>query len=581
MSRRAPGPVPNRWMHCPRKAADLIMGYFMAFKTPLSNSFDSLVPPECRFPPKMLFDLCKTKKIKFGLWIDLTNTTRFYDKEEVEDEGCKYIKLQCRGHGETPSKEQTNTFIQLVHNFITHHPLEKIAVHCTHGFNRTGFLIVSYLVEKMDMELELAIETFAKMRPPGIYKGDYLTELYSRYDDPADTPPPPTLPDWCFEDNDSEASQNNREEASSSNYGSSRRGVSQAKFMEGVPGVTLFTEQPKAFQVQKKVQVMCEWKKKGFPGCQPVSMDNNNITLLHQKPYRVSWKADGARYMMLIDGPDEIYCFDRDHNPFKVTGLTFPHRKDLRKHLKDTLLDGEMVIDKVNGEDIPRYLAYDIVKFEGQDVGKMPFYPTRLHCLENEIIKPRYMAMENGLINKASEPFSVRKKDFWEITQAASLLGEKFAKALSHEPDGLIFQPSKEPYSPGRCDEVLKWKPLNMNSVDFRLKIVKEEGAGIVSRKVGHLYVGHLDKPFSKMKYTKTLKDLDNKIIECTFEDNQWKFMRERTDKSFPNSFNTAKAVCGSISNPITKEKLLDYIERYRFDDDSEMMPPPARRIRR
>lgn len=103
-----------------------------------------------------------------------------------------------------------------------------------------------------------------------------------------------------------------------------------------------------------------------------------------------------------------------------------------------------MVIDKVNGENIPRYLAYDIIKFEGQDVGKMPFYPIRLHCIENEIIKPRIAAMENGYINKALEPFSVRKKDFWHITQAASLLGEKFAKALSHEPDGLIFQPAKE-----------------------------------------------------------------------------------------------------------------------------------------
>ena len=88
------------------------------------------------------------------------------------------------------------------------------------------------------------------------------------------------------------------------------------------------------------------------------------------------------------------------------------------------------------------------------------------------------MAMENGLINKTSEPFSVRKKDFWEITQATSLLGEKFARTLSHEPDGLIFQPAKEPYVAGRCDEVLKWKPLDMNSVDFRLKIVKEEGEG-------------------------------------------------------------------------------------------------------
>lgn len=56
--------------------------------------------------------------------------------------------------------------------------------------------------------------------------------------------------------------------------------------------------------------------------------------------------------------------------------------------------------------------------------------------------------------------------------------------------------------------------------------------------------MGQWDPPFAKMKYTKALKDLDNKIIECKFEDNQWKFMRERTDKSFPNSFTTAKGIC-------------------------------------
>lgn len=103
-----------------------------------------------------------------------------------------------------------------------------------------------------------------------------------------------------------------------------------------------------------------------------------------------------------------------------------------------------MVIDKVNGENIPRYLAYDIIKFEGQDVGQMEFFPTRLQCILNEIINPRYQAIETGLINKTLEPFSVRNKQFWHVTQATSLLGEKFAKSLSHEPDGLIFQPSKE-----------------------------------------------------------------------------------------------------------------------------------------
>ncbi|KAG5873922.1 hypothetical protein JTB14_030347 [Gonioctena quinquepunctata] len=592
--KKSPGPVPPRWLHCPRKSDNLIIGKFMALKTPLSSDFDDQVPPECRFPPKMLFDYCKSKKIKFGMWIDLTNTNRFYDKKEIEGYGCKYVKLSCRGHGETPSVEQTETFIQLVHKFISNYPLESIAVHCTHGFNRTGFLIVSYLVEKMDCSLEIALDMFAKSRPIGIYKKDYIDELYNRYDDIDEAPPAPQLPDWCVESDDTtggslddfdDGAQEMASTSSDNNHSAPKnkrnRNKNAPKFMEGVPGVHPFLEQPKAHELQKKVQVMCEWRSKGFPGSQPVSMDMSNMTLLHQKPYRVSWKADGMRYMLLIDGEDEVFFFDRDHNIFRVDGLRFVHRKDAQRHLKNTLLDGEMVIDKVNGEDIPRFLAYDIIVFETQKVGKMPFYPVRLQCLENEIIRPRYFAMENGFINKASEPFSVRKKDFWPITQAASLLGEKFAKTLSHEPDGLIFQPSKEPYTAGRCDDVLKWKPLDMNSVDFRLKIVKEEGEGIVSKKVCHLFVGQMTTCFAKMKYTKSLKDLDNKIVECKVEDNQWKFMRERTDKSFPNSYDTAVAVCGSITEPITKEKLLDYIKRFKFNDDSEMMPPPSKKIKR
>lgn len=39
---------------------------------------------------------------------------------------------------------------------------------------------------------------------------------------------------------------------------------------------------------------------------------------------------------------------------------------------------------------------------------------------------------------------------------------------------------------------------------------------------------------------TKELRELDNKIIECSWNGSQWQFMRQRTDKSFPNSYDTA-----------------------------------------
>ena len=49
-----------------------------------------------------------------------------------------------------------------------------------------------------------------------------------------------------------------------------------------------------------------------------------------------------------------------------------------------------------------------------------------------------------------------------------------------------------------------------------------------------------MDLPFAKLTNIKNVKDLDNKIIECTWDNNKWVFLRERTDKSFPNSYETA-----------------------------------------
>ncbi|VDN43662.1 unnamed protein product [Dibothriocephalus latus] len=51
--------------------------------------------------------------------------------------------------------------------------------------------------------LECALQLFAEARPPGIYKADYLKELFERYGDPDDCPAAPPLPDWCFGKQDS------------------------------------------------------------------------------------------------------------------------------------------------------------------------------------------------------------------------------------------------------------------------------------------------------------------------------------------------------------------------------------------
>uniref|UniRef100_A0A8C5Q5X0 mRNA-capping enzyme n=1 Tax=Leptobrachium leishanense TaxID=445787 RepID=A0A8C5Q5X0_9ANUR len=561
--------IPPRWLNCPRRGQP-VAGKFLPLKTMLGPKYDDQVPEENRFHPSMLSNYLKSLKVKMGLLIDLTNTTRFYDRNDIEKEGIKYIKLQCKGHGECPSPENTETFIRLCDRFIDRTSEELIGVHCTHGFNRTGFLICAFLVEKMDWSIEAAVATFAQARPPGIYKADYLKELFRRYGDVEDAPPPPELPDWCFEEDDEDDDGNNvlqEAEAGSSGAVFHRKKKERLKlgatFLEGVAvkHVNQITTQPKLGEVQQKCQQFCAWDRSGFPGAQPVSMDRENIRFMEQKAYKVSWKADGTRYMMLIDGKNEVHMIDRDNSVFHVSNLEFPFRKNLRLHLTNTLLDGEMIIDKVKGQAVPRYLIYDIIKFNGQPVGECDFN-VRLSCIEKEIIFPRHEKMKTGQIDKTQEPFSVRNKPFFDIHTA------------------------RKKYKAGRCDDILKWKPPNMNSVDFRLKITRVGGEGLLTQNVGLLYVGNYDRPFSQIKVSRDLRQYDNKIIECTFENNSWVFMRQRVDKSFPNAYDTALAVCNSIKNPVTKEILFQFIDRCTagvqgqnqrnaMDPDVELMPPP------
>lgn len=566
-------------------------GKFLPMKTMLGPRYDDKVPEENRFHPSMLSNYLKSLKVKMGLLVDLTNTTRFYDRADIEKEGIKYVKLSCKGHGECPTAETTEMFIRLCEHFIEKTPTELIGVHCTHGFNRTGFLICAYLVEKMDWSIEAAVAAFAQARPPGIYKGDYLKELFRRYGDVEDAPAAPPLPEWCFDEDEEEDGEEDgsasapASEPSSSHTGQSKKKKERLKlgavFLEGVSvkGVSQVTTQPKLGEIQRKCQQFSEWDRSGFPGAQPVSMDRKNIRMLEQNGYKVSWKADGTRYMMLIDGRNEVYMIDRDNSVFHIENLEFPFRKDLRIHLSNTLLDGEMIIDKVNGQPVPRYLIYDIIKFSGQPVGQCDFN-RRLLCIEKEIISPRFEKMKLGQIDKAKEPFSVRNKPFFDIHAARKLLEGSFTSQVSHEVDGLIFQPIGK-YKPGRCDDILKWKPPSHNSVDFRLKITKVGGEGLIPQTVGLLYVGNYDMPFAQMKITKDLKQYDNKIIECTFVNNTWVFMRQRVDKSFPNAYDTAMAVCNSIQHPVTKEILLEFLERCaqvqsrKNPADSDLMPPP------
>lgn len=129
------------------------------------------------------------------MWIDLTNTSRYYDASTVYNYGIEYMKLNCEGHGRPPTNRDVRRFCDTVHQFFRYNHREYIAVHCTHGFNRTGYLICSYLIRYRRYTAEEAVMEFAKHREPGIYRQNYVNCLYTMsmpYKNPINV----TQPNW-------------------------------------------------------------------------------------------------------------------------------------------------------------------------------------------------------------------------------------------------------------------------------------------------------------------------------------------------------------------------------------------------
>jgi hypothetical protein len=82
-------------------------------------------------------------------------------------------QVPCRGKGQSPQAEAVNKAVYEIWRYVSYNPDRFVLVHCTHGFNRTGFIIACALVRlksEIGMTLERAVRKFAEGRPPGIYK---------------------------------------------------------------------------------------------------------------------------------------------------------------------------------------------------------------------------------------------------------------------------------------------------------------------------------------------------------------------------------------------------------------------------
>ncbi|XP_063301668.1 RNA/RNP complex-1-interacting phosphatase isoform X4 [Pelobates fuscus] len=169
--------VPERWTDYIPVGKRIPGTRFVAFKVPLKKLYENKLSSKQQFSTSDLVEEIKRQNEELGLIVDLTCTTRYYRPEELPKSLC-YTKLFTAGH-EVPSDDVIYQFKCIVDKFLSENSGNDklIGVHCTHGLNRTGYLVCRYLIDVLGMVPADAIEKFNLSRGHCMERKNYLDDL--------------------------------------------------------------------------------------------------------------------------------------------------------------------------------------------------------------------------------------------------------------------------------------------------------------------------------------------------------------------------------------------------------------------
>ena len=232
-----------------------------------------------------------------------------------------------------------------------------------------------------------------------------------------------------------------------------------------------------------------------FIGPQSVSLELKNISTevivgtpnIHDN-YCVTDKADGDRKLLYINEVGKIYLINISFE-IQYTGL---YTKDTNSY--NSILDGEHILLDKKGKFINWFSAFDIYFINNKSVREMDFESLvttndpnafRLPMLERfiQFLKPELVIASNNkdalkikfkkfIIGKSSTSDTIFEgcNQIWNKLQYNNNL-------IPYNIDGLIFTPINSPVPRTKTwNESLKWKPANMNSIDFMVTINQSNG---------------------------------------------------------------------------------------------------------
>lgn len=281
---------------------------------------------------------------------------------------------------------------------------------------------------------------------------------------------------------------------------------------------------------------------KKFPGSHPVSFTRDHLSGFSD--YLVCEKSDGVRYLLFLPEIPNIrglndcqgFLIDRKNTFWRIT-VSVP-ASVLKGH---SLFDVELVLD--HGTD-RRILVFDTLFVCGVCFMHNNYWE-RLQAAWYNLIYP---VRESKI--KSKRAIELYLKDFFRPSQI-DFLWNQICPGLPHKCDGLIFTAVGGEYVVGTNQNIVKWKPTELNTLDF---FVKNTNRGVYDLCT---LSGRNHEKFAEMEVSEEIKE--GSIVECYLEGDKWKIYKVRSDKLTENTTETANRVLKSIKDNVEIEEIIQH----------------------
>ncbi|CCD54703.1 hypothetical protein ACHAO1_008112 [Botrytis cinerea] len=349
------------------------------------------------------------------------------------------------------------------------------------------------------------------------------------------------------------------------------------------------------FHMRREVAQLLNRSNPSFPGAQPVSFTRRHLDELTRQDYYVCEKSDGFRYLLYLtddEAHEEChYLIDRRNDYWYVPkgSLHFPIPRDIEGFHRKTLIDGELVMDKTPNGMQPKFLVFDCMVLDGNSLMNRTL-DKRLAYFSERIFSPYQDLLRNFPQEIPYFHFLMELKRM-EFGYAMEMMFRQTLPNLPHGNDGLIFTCRSSEYKHGTDQNILKWKPENENSIDFKLGLdfptVEPDAMDLAEGNtepyidydaipVCNLSVNagngkdewygtmHLE-PEEWEKLKELNEPLNDRIVECYMDDKKrWRYMKFRDDKEVANHTSTVESVIESIRDRVTEKDLIAAAPRIR-----------------